>query len=298
MDPLSPPISLIKIDGKVVLKLVKYGLEYLPNTLSGQLLGMETDSSLEVTDCYPLSAMDDLETRHYYDKIFPALRDANQDVFPVGVFRCSNLGFYLDMDALENQHLSQKDIRNRITIVIDPLSITNGYFVLKAFRISDSFFEHYTSGNFTAAHLRESKVTFADVWTEVPVQIQNVNLINLWLSSYFIQNDLPPTNIASVITRDHRQALISDIDSTENAADAMLHECRRYLSSASTAAKLREQVKAGIPLKKGRMHVTEPQQLHAIVSMSQLSRYCDALVSRIDTEIEALRVVEGASLDR
>lgn len=46
-------LRLVTLEGSVVLKIVKHCQESQPSLVTGQLLGLDIGSSLEVTDCYP-----------------------------------------------------------------------------------------------------------------------------------------------------------------------------------------------------------------------------------------------------
>ena len=46
-------LRVVKLEGSVVLKIVKHCQESQPSLVTGQLLGLDIGSSLEVTDCFP-----------------------------------------------------------------------------------------------------------------------------------------------------------------------------------------------------------------------------------------------------
>jgi translation initiation factor 3 subunit H len=48
-----PLISQVKLEGLVVLKIIKHCQENFPMTVMGQLLGMDMGDTLEITNCYP-----------------------------------------------------------------------------------------------------------------------------------------------------------------------------------------------------------------------------------------------------
>jgi translation initiation factor 3 subunit H len=48
-----PLISKVKLEGLVVLKIIKHCQENFPMTVMGQLLGMDMGDTLEITNCYP-----------------------------------------------------------------------------------------------------------------------------------------------------------------------------------------------------------------------------------------------------
>lgn len=47
------PITRVAISGLVVLKLTSHCTSNMPALVTGQLLGLDVDSTLEVTDCFP-----------------------------------------------------------------------------------------------------------------------------------------------------------------------------------------------------------------------------------------------------
>lgn len=52
-DDSQPLISRVQLEGLVVLKIIKHCQENFPLTVMGQLLGMNMDETLEITNCYP-----------------------------------------------------------------------------------------------------------------------------------------------------------------------------------------------------------------------------------------------------
>ena len=46
-------LRVVQLDGSVVLKIVKHCQESQPALVTGQLLGLDIGSTLEVTDCFP-----------------------------------------------------------------------------------------------------------------------------------------------------------------------------------------------------------------------------------------------------
>jgi len=51
--PLETVVKQVQLDGQVVLKIVQHCDSALPNIVTGQLLGLDVGSMLEVTDCFP-----------------------------------------------------------------------------------------------------------------------------------------------------------------------------------------------------------------------------------------------------
>ena len=49
----SSKIDTVQLDGLVLLKIINHCKESMPDVVSGQLLGLDTGSTLEITACYP-----------------------------------------------------------------------------------------------------------------------------------------------------------------------------------------------------------------------------------------------------
>lgn len=47
------PLRVVEVDGQVVLRIVKHCREASPSLVTGQLLGLDIGSTLEVTSCFP-----------------------------------------------------------------------------------------------------------------------------------------------------------------------------------------------------------------------------------------------------
>jgi hypothetical protein len=58
-DDSGSSLQYVQIDGLAVLKIVKHCRECLPELVTGQLLGLDIDGRLEVTDCFPFPSRGD-----------------------------------------------------------------------------------------------------------------------------------------------------------------------------------------------------------------------------------------------
>ncbi|KAG0574890.1 hypothetical protein KC19_VG300300 [Ceratodon purpureus] len=47
------PLRVVQIEGLVALKIIKHCKECMPALVTGQLLGLDIGSILEVTNCFP-----------------------------------------------------------------------------------------------------------------------------------------------------------------------------------------------------------------------------------------------------
>lgn len=46
------PLRVVEVDGQVVLRIVKHCRESSPSLVTGQLLGLDIGSTLEITSCF------------------------------------------------------------------------------------------------------------------------------------------------------------------------------------------------------------------------------------------------------
>lgn len=51
--PLETVVRTVQLDSQVVLKIMQHCDGAMPNIVTGQLLGLDVGSMLEVTDCFP-----------------------------------------------------------------------------------------------------------------------------------------------------------------------------------------------------------------------------------------------------
>merc|ERR1712224_963208 len=125
-------LDCVKLDGLVVLKIVKHCKESLPALVTGQLLGLafqrDDASTLEVTNCFPFpSRSEDVEGNveddgaDYRIAMMRCLREVNVDNNTVGWYQSTYLGSFLNETMIETQFNYQDHIKNGVCIVYDPL---------------------------------------------------------------------------------------------------------------------------------------------------------------------------------
>lgn len=81
--------------------------------VTGQLLGLDVNGSLEVTNCFPSPSNDEEDAQQYQKEMMMQLRKVNVDCNTVGWYQSAFLGSFLDQDILKQQYEYQKSIPNR-----------------------------------------------------------------------------------------------------------------------------------------------------------------------------------------
>jgi len=149
-------VDIVKVDGLVLLKIIKHATESLPEFCSGSLLGMDVDTTLEVTNCFPSieeeraeegstsPPVENPERKKYMADMLKLLRDINIDTAVVGWYRSAYMGSFCTMDMVEQlfehqEELDNKSVQRSVVLVYDPFQTKKGNLALKAFRLTDTF---------------------------------------------------------------------------------------------------------------------------------------------------------------
>merc|ERR1711871_580410 len=182
----STKLDAVEIDGLAVLKIVKHCKENLPQLVTGQLLGLDFDATLEVTNCFPFPSRDDTgdyenDGADYQFDMMRALRDVNVDNNTVGWYHSTYLGSHITEELISTQYNYQENIPKCVCLIFDPMKTAQGNLALKAVRLTDAFLNLYKGGEFTLNSILKSGVCAEDIFEELPIQVRNSNLIKAFL---------------------------------------------------------------------------------------------------------------------
>jgi translation initiation factor 3 subunit H len=196
-DP-SPPmlITKVQLEGLVVLKVIKHCQENFPMTVMGQLLGMDMDETLEITNCYPFmtqsanaaASPDALENSQVFEAshmqyqrdMMLSVREVNIDHQVVGWFSStgSQMGSFLTTQWLDTQFSYQETLSNSVCIIYDPVRTEEGTLCLRAYRLTEAFMKVYAKGDFSSIGFSREGCLSNDIIEEVPITLHNSSLIN------------------------------------------------------------------------------------------------------------------------
>jgi len=169
---LNDKITKVQINSMVVLKIIHHSQQNISVPVTGQLLGLDINGILEVTDSFalPLKGEDDDYTNYDYE-MMKYLGEVNVDNNPVGWYHSSYLGLHINQFLVETQFSYQSNIPNAVVIIYDPLASAHGSLSIKAFRLTDTFMELYREKNFTKEGLSEKNFSFNNIFEEFPIEI-------------------------------------------------------------------------------------------------------------------------------
>ncbi|KAH0638289.1 hypothetical protein KY289_038204 [Solanum tuberosum] len=195
-EAVAPPLRVVQIEGLVILKIIKHCQEFSPALVTGQLLGLDVGSVLEVTNCFPFPVREEdeeieAEGANYQLEMMRCLREVNVDNNTVGWYQSTLFGSYQTVELIETFMNYQENIKRCVCIIYDPSRSNQGVLALKALKLSDSFMELYKSNNFTGEKLREKNLSWVDIFEEIPIKVSNSALISAFMTE--LEPDTPVT---------------------------------------------------------------------------------------------------------
>lgn len=153
------------------MKIIKHASQTFPTVATGSLVGMDVNSNLEITNCFPFPSVDPAasDNQHqdavsnmaaaapraksnvaYQNEMIRMMREVNVDANNVGWYTSTNMGNFVNLNTIENQFFYQKDMNERtVALVFDVNRSSSGTLALHAFRLSPQFMTAYRDGKFT-----------------------------------------------------------------------------------------------------------------------------------------------------
>jgi translation initiation factor 3 subunit H len=176
-------IEVVQIDGLVVMKLIKHCHEVdLANQgiAQGALLGLVADTRLEITHSFPFPAGNDesVDDEDFQLAVMRRLRMVNVDHLHVGWYQSAHFGNFLSPQLLESHFAYQTSIEESVCLIFDTAKTSKGFLSLKAFRLTPQAVELYKAGDFLPDTIRLLKVSYDNLFQEVPIVIRNSHLVN------------------------------------------------------------------------------------------------------------------------
>ncbi|XP_078434665.1 translation initiation factor 3 subunit H1 [Wolffia australiana] len=195
-EEVASPLRVVQIEGLAILKIIKHCKEFSPALVTGQLLGLDVGSVLEVTNCFPFPTREEDEETEtdgasYQLEMMRCLREVNVDNNTVGWYQSTLFGSFQTVELIETFLNYQENIRRCVCIIYDPSRSEQGVLALKAMKLSDSFMDLYRSNNFTGDKLREKNLTWVDIFEEIPIKVSNSALISAFMTE--LETDSPVT---------------------------------------------------------------------------------------------------------
>lgn len=169
------------------MKMVKHCHEESLSNMDvaqGALLGLVVEKRLEITNCFPFPKSSDetMDEEEYQLEMMRRLRRVNVDHFHVGWYQSADVGNFLSLPLLESQFHYQTSIEESVVVIYDTQKSARGFLTLKAYRLTPQAIAMYKDGDFTPEALRQLKMGYENLFTEVPIVIKNSALTNIMMS--------------------------------------------------------------------------------------------------------------------
>lgn len=148
------PVTRVQLEGVALLQIIKHCHESAPATVTGSLLGLESDEepTLEVTTSFPapLRADKKRDGDEYQIEMMKSLREVGMDNNKVGWYQSVLMGTFCTAALVEAQFQYQQSLGpNAVCIVYDAAETAKGSLSIKALRLKKSFVDAYKAGVFT-----------------------------------------------------------------------------------------------------------------------------------------------------
>mmetsp|Transcript_10004 Transcript_10004/g.32433 ORF Transcript_10004/g.32433 Transcript_10004/m.32433 type:complete len:329 (+) Transcript_10004:34-1020(+) len=307
----------VHLDGQVVLKIVKHCKENLPNLVTGQLLGLDIGSTLEITNCFPYpSARADEDAEEdadgfYQLEMMRCLRDVNVDNNHVGWYQSTYMGSFQTVELIETFLNYQESIKHCVCIIYDPVRSQQGVLSLKALKLRDNFMEVYKGSTFTEAALKKAGLSWTDVFQEIPVTITNSPLSTAMMAeiqseSMSTQADFDRMSLSTnPFMEKNLEFLIECMDDLAVEQQKMVFyqrnlqrygqqqaqwQQKRRVENATRKANGDEPLPEEDPSLKA---PTEPSKLDSFLITNQISNYCGQIKDFSSQSLQKLYLMEG-----
>ncbi|KAI7831870.1 hypothetical protein BX661DRAFT_179423 [Kickxella alabastrina] len=179
-------LTLVKVDPLAILKIVKHARESYPTSVNGQLLGLEVDGVLEVTNAFavPTQPGSEEDMTNYQIEMIQCLREVNVDSSSVGWYQSTRLGDFMQQPLLDVQASYQISPNNSSVVLIHDTSKSEqaGNLSLRAFRLSQVYQDLAKNGKFTTKELADKGLTYGNILEELPIQVETSALSKVLLS--------------------------------------------------------------------------------------------------------------------
>jgi len=302
-------VSVVELDGLVVLKIIKHCQQALPSFVTGQLLGLDVARTLEVTNCFPFpgretaggdsSAADD-DSAEYQMEMMRCLREVNVDNNTVGWYQSTYFSSFIDEQCVETQFNYQSNLKNCCMLIYDPSRARTSGIALRAFRLTDSFMSLYSDGKVTYDALAgaSSADKGAGVFVELPIKVRSSHLSSALLLE--LQDECGISANAADFSRlelntnpfleKQLQLLIESIEDLQQESSKLQHYERAVQRQKSAQSQYLAKKKAEAVTRRARGEeplpeedlthnslfkpIPKPSRLESLLITDQMSAYC------------------------
>jgi len=268
-------IDKVELDALVILQIMKHCRQNSPAPVTGQLLGLDVKSAMQVTHSFGYvqkgteeasGQQDDGEM--YQLEMQKLLREVNVDANTVGWYQTTHLGQFFSNTVIETQYLFQKEIPCSILLVYDPLQAAIGKTSFKALRLTSKFMARIEElqGNMSAL----TEFPASEMFVEYPVHIHSPAIIEAFLVDWSLMDSSSTTQIEALDT-DNQAFLERNMQLLISALQDLAEEQQKLQNFERQAGRQQQPDKG-----KGRGYRNQPhpRQLDTMILSQQIQNYC------------------------
>lgn len=283
------PVNVVQLDGLVLLKMIKHCHENVPEVVTGQLLGLDVDGRLEVTNCFPVPTdTNDEDSDEFQISMMKNFREVNVDNNTVGWYQSALLGSWLNASIIENQYSYQKEIPNSVVVVYDPFRTSRGRLALKAYRLTADFMAMYATGDQSSQGFAKHNVDHSSIFEEIPIKVHNSHLVHGFL--YELRENKSMSCDAERLHVSAGPFLNKTLNTLSSCVDEYASEQSKFQYQQRLIARnKRAQDEAGEEGKAAQ----QPSRLETFLLANQLSNYCEQVQGASKVCFNKLYVIEA-----
>lgn len=318
-EPFTLPVEKVQLDGLVLLKMIKHCTENVPEVVTGQLLGLDVEDKLEITNCFPVPVdATDEEADEFQLEMMKNFRTINVDNNTVGWYQSALIGSWINVSIIETQHAYQKEIPNSVVIVYDPFRTSKGQLALKAYRLTDSFMALYSAGDLSHMGFSKHGVDSTGIFEEIPIKVHNSHLVHGFLyelrENHSMQCELDRLNMSSGPFLQKTLGILSSCVDDYSSEQSKFQYVQRLIARQKAAQAAQQNKRASdnearqylgqdsLPEEAKAVKITpQPSRLETFLLANQLSNYCSQVHSSAFLSFHKLYVsealAEGAKKD-
>jgi hypothetical protein len=239
-------INEIQVDALVLLKLVKHNS-------SGNLIGVQDDDTLIITNSYQLPATaDEAEIANFEEKMAANLNELNYEHQHVGWYQFGKINVEYFKQLLHVQYLQQKADSNMIGLILEK---RNNRIDIFGFQLTQEFMKLYEQKTFNSTAL----ANLEDIYFKIKVVVKNSYLINA------MQLHVNDAVLDRKIASDESSAIICDeLENMIEAVDLLAQETWKWNNLIKNAPK-----DESATSKK-----SEPGRYEILMISKQIDSYC------------------------
>mmetsp|Transcript_26062 Transcript_26062/g.68488 ORF Transcript_26062/g.68488 Transcript_26062/m.68488 type:complete len:307 (-) Transcript_26062:164-1084(-) len=272
-DSPSDEFKRIDIDALVMLQIMKHCKQHVPYQVTGVLLGLDIEDTLQVTHSYghiqkgeDQVRVNDEESELYSYDMLRKLRDVNVDSNTIGWYQTTHLGQFLNDQMIECQYQYQLSIPKSILLVYDPLQSVIGKPAFKAVQLTAEFMSKQTLA-------RESQTTTdfsCEMFKEIPIAVHSPAIIEAFLVDWALA-DIDTTTQLDTLDVENQHFLERNVQLLIGSMEELMTEQRKIRDFEVQAARNQQPERNR---RDGRYRMPQPRQLDTMILSQQIQKYC------------------------